>query len=98
MHQRELMNLPVATRSGMQLGKVIGFVMRSDDHHVFQYEVRRAGFHIKKHTLLIHYTQVIAITKEHMLVMDECGTEKAVEAMRAGTPLTATPTDCSQIK
>lgn len=65
-----ILGLPVETKSGAPLGKIIGFLLDPDTHVVVQYEVGRGVFHTRKTALLVHREQVIDITPKKMIVED----------------------------
>jgi sporulation protein YlmC with PRC-barrel domain len=68
---QQLLRLPVVTRSGQRLGRVIGFEMDIDTGVVCRYQVRiglLSGLWNK--TLLIDRSQVVSISVEKMVVED----------------------------
>jgi len=68
----EIIGLPVETKSGQRLGKVSGFVLDNESQKIIHYLVKKTGLlaGITKKDLLVHYEQVILITKEKMVVDD----------------------------
>lgn len=68
IHSSDLLGLPVVTEGGTALGKVSGFELDIDAHFIRAYEVRRS---IVGKKLLVNRAQVVAITKEKMIVKDE---------------------------
>ncbi|MFH1171124.1 MAG: PRC-barrel domain-containing protein [bacterium] len=69
---KHLLNLPVETTTGRQIGRVRGFRLDTHTHTILQYEVRRSGIlkELLSADLLIHQQQVISITNEKMVVDD----------------------------
>jgi sporulation protein YlmC with PRC-barrel domain len=89
---KELRGLPVVTKSGDKIGKLIGFVIDGDNHAVVQYVVAKSrllsAFLPKE--LLIHPAQVISIDEEKMVVKGDLVALETAEAVafsgsRAGT-------------
>ena len=62
-----LTHLPVITESGSKLGKVVDLNLDIEEHSVKSYIVRNNVF---SKTLLIKPTQIVSITKEHIVVDD----------------------------
>lgn len=67
LHSHDLIGLKVETQSGTALGKVSGFELDADAHAVRAYEVKRGLVGGK---LLVAPADVVAITKEKMVVRD----------------------------
>lgn len=67
LDHKELLHLPVFTKSGVPIGKVVGFVFDEESQSIVQYEVKR---HVIGKTLLIHRMQVLSIAKAKMVVED----------------------------
>ncbi|MBI2098857.1 PRC-barrel domain-containing protein [Candidatus Uhrbacteria bacterium] len=63
---RDLKKLPVYTRSGIFLGKIVGFELEAEAHLVRVYFVRK----ILGPELAISREQVVSITAEKMTVED----------------------------
>lgn len=72
LHSNKLLGLPVETQSGQALGKIQGLLLEPQTHTVVQYEVKRNRIlpDLFGKTLLIHVGQVLALTKEKMVVED----------------------------
>lgn len=67
LNAKKIINLPVFTKNGSALGKVIDFEIDIDSHLVRAYFVR-SGF--LKREIIISRTQVISVTLEKMVVED----------------------------
>lgn len=65
---KNLLHLPVETKSGSKLGKVVEINLDTDGHLVREYIVRPALF--SQRTFLIRPVQVVAVTAEKMIVED----------------------------
>ncbi len=80
---KNLLHLPVETKSGGKLGKVVEVNLDTDGHLVREYIVRPALF--SQRTFLIRPAQVIAVTAEKMVVEDGAlkATELSVSSMMA---------------
>lgn len=72
---KNILSLPVFTKSGIKLGKVININLDIDSHSIFQYVVGR-GF-ADKNPLLIRPSQIIAITPDQVTVDDSWDKEAA---------------------
>jgi len=81
LKKQEIINLPVFTQSGENLGRVVDFEVSSDTHQIEKYIVRSglmAGGILQK-DLLISPTQVISMTNEKMEVEDTLTREEALK-------------------
>ncbi len=72
LQKKNLIKLPVETKSGQALGRVEDFDLNPLNHQIERYYVRRsrqltAPF---PKTLIVHYTQVVSITNVKMIVDD----------------------------
>lgn len=67
MDHKQLIGLLVTTRARRRLGKVIGFRFDPESQSIVQYDVSRGWF---GRPLIVHRSQVLAIT-EHSMVVDE---------------------------
>lgn len=85
---KNLIDLPVYTKSGNRLGKVDGFEFDTDSQSIIRYYVRSGDIlEIIRHQkeLIVHRDQVAEITKERMVVDDLLGAE-AVKAKQQKIP------------
>ncbi len=87
---RQLFKLSVYTRSGVLVGKLVGFEFEAESQTVLRYEVRRSLF---GPPLLIHRDQVISITNEKMIVADAAvpAESRSSLAVRGSAPESTTP-------
>ena len=69
IHSRDLLSLPVETKSGRPLGKVVGFFMDPMGHKITAYEVGH-GLFTKAVDHLISEQQVLSISSAKMVVED----------------------------
>ena len=70
---KDLINLPVETRSGDSLGKVTGFDIDADNGQILKYYVSGSNIFkliISDEKMLVDKDQVIEITREKMVVID----------------------------
>ncbi|MDD5039519.1 MAG: PRC-barrel domain-containing protein [Patescibacteria group bacterium] len=74
----ELINLPVVTQSGQQLGRVADFEMDAEEHTVVRYIVKPGTLlaDLLESDLVIAREQVVAITADRMIVEDAVVTAK----------------------
>ncbi|MBI5023002.1 MAG: PRC-barrel domain-containing protein [Candidatus Magasanikbacteria bacterium] len=64
----KLKNLPVFTQSGVKLGQIIDVEIDLDSQSILRYAIKRGI--VSRGVLLIHRSQVVAITDEKMTVED----------------------------
>ena len=83
MNNERLFKLPVYTKSGVHLGKVVGFDLETGSQTIMHYHVRAKGLSARllREPLLVAREQVISITEEKMVVDDNV--EKAIELEKA---------------
>lgn len=69
---KQLRNLPVATESGEQIGRVVDFEIEPENHQIVVYLVspNRLTRPITHETLRVSCSQVLSITPERMVVED----------------------------
>ena len=79
----DLIDVPVETQSGDQLGKVGGLILNIETQTIYQYTVKPSGItHLfDKQEFLVNKNQVISITKDKMVVQD--GTYQQPEQKKA---------------
>ena len=86
LKRRDLIDLPVYTRSNQHLGKVVDFELDSVTHTISQYHVRStdliSGLLTKE--LLINQSQVVSLNNQKMVVEDNVAQDK--EAIRKPVP------------
>lgn len=88
MTWQQLKNLPVFTRGGSALGRIVGVVFDPETHAIVQYEVRQ-GLALSRRVLLVAASQVVSITAERMTVEDLVG--RPAEAKSQSVPAPETP-------
>ncbi|OGY45886.1 MAG: hypothetical protein A2744_00865 [Candidatus Buchananbacteria bacterium RIFCSPHIGHO2_01_FULL_44_11] len=67
----DLINLPVYTQSGQNLGRIVSFDFDIESHLVVNYHVSTGLIKGLWHQhLLVHRSQVVSISKDRMLVED----------------------------
>ena len=91
-----IIGLPVETRSGTPLGKIVGVDIDPVMHTVTQYHISSSTF-VKKiitdtKDVLVHPTQVISLSSTRMIVVDSRANEPIdgfamVEKQRMSLPL-----------
>jgi len=74
---RSVNHLPVVTRQGVYLGRVVGIEVDDSGYHVLFYRVGRWGIWFFRKILLISPRQVIKITNQQMVVDDLLVNESA---------------------
>ena len=64
--------LPVVTKSGQDIGRVLAFIFDTDRGSIAQIEVRPAGLvrGLVAHELLISWDEVLEWTDKHIIVKD----------------------------
>ena len=78
-----LLNLPVYTKSNINLGKVTSFDIDTNTHSITKYHVKSNGLLeniIHNKELVIDQSQVISVTNEKMAVED--GLEKEISSTK----------------
>ncbi|OGY91081.1 MAG: hypothetical protein A3H70_04280 [Candidatus Komeilibacteria bacterium RIFCSPLOWO2_02_FULL_48_11] len=71
LEHKQIIGLPVATKSGERLGKVASFNLESGSQTVHQYQVGSLGLgKLFAKDLIIHRDQVVSIDDKKMLVDD----------------------------
>lgn len=85
IQSNDLINLPVFTQSGRNLGRIDSFEIDIDTHAINCYYIKtgliKGLWHEK---LIIHQSQVISISKEKMIVEDNIGEESVAELKKIG--------------
>ncbi|HTK60516.1 MAG TPA: hypothetical protein VL283_04945 [Candidatus Baltobacteraceae bacterium] len=83
LDDKTLLRLPVETKSGTRLGRVVGFEFDAETHAILRYRVRPKGLAaaMLKRPLLVAREQVLSIDAEKMIVDDNVG--KAMELAQA---------------
>lgn len=94
---RDLLRLPVFTKGGVHVGRVVGFEFEAESQTIVRYEVRQS---LLGPPLLIHREQVVTIDNERMVVLDlavpaPARTELAVQKSvpESAAPLTSQRTE-----
>lgn len=84
LRKKDLINLPVETRSGQALGRISDFELNPLTQQIERYYVKsgRQLISLFPGELIIHYTQVLSVTSEKMVV-DDNARAKAVSANRS---------------
>jgi sporulation protein YlmC with PRC-barrel domain len=82
-------NLPVFTEAGQALGHLRGWEMHVESHSIAYYIVKPSGIArmLADDALRIAPTQVVAITKERMVVVDAAAGEPATRRTAIPMPL-----------
>ena len=83
LEEKKLLKLPVETKRGVKLGRVLGFDFDCENQSVLRWRVRPQGLtsRVLTHPLLITREQVLSITEEKMTVDDNV--EKEMELAKA---------------
>ncbi len=83
LDEKKILKLPVETKSGVKLGRVIGFDFDCEGQAILRWRVRPHGLtsRVLPHPLLITREQVLSITAEKMTVEDNV--EKEMELAKA---------------
>ncbi len=83
---QNLINLPVLTENGEEVGRITDFEIDAESQKIFAYYVKPGRFFsgLFSDNLIIKPAQVIAISKEQMIVEDNSVKEKV--AAPAGQP------------
>lgn len=82
----DLRGIPVQTKGGDKVGKLLAFVIDADQHEVTQYVVARSSLLSKlmPDEFLVHRSQVVSIDAERM-VINEAAVTEAAEVVRRMT-------------
>lgn len=81
---KKLYQIPVRTQSDIFLGHVIGFELDPLQHRIESYYIKKAGFitpffhKIESADYKIHFTQVLSVTSERMIVEDAVAKEEVL--------------------
>jgi sporulation protein YlmC with PRC-barrel domain len=72
LSKSQLLHLPVETRSGRQLGKIVDFVVDAASQTIVQYHVKSSTFvpGLFEQKLLVGRDEVVSLTNEKMVVED----------------------------
>lgn len=88
LKKRDLIDLPVYTKSDQHLGKIVDFDLDSTTHMVSQYHIKSTdiirGLLTKE--LIVNQSQVVSLTNQKMIVEDNVAKDK--EAIRKTVPAT----------
>jgi sporulation protein YlmC with PRC-barrel domain len=83
---KQLIGLPVVTKSGIKLGRIVNCLVDTDSQSILQYTVKE-GLVAGRKILLINRSQVFSIDFDKMVVDDAVGEEKISEAVVALKPV-----------
>lgn len=80
---QKLINLPVITESGINLGKVVKVEIDTDNQLIINYFVKSNNLvkGLLEGELIIHRHQVIKITENNIIVEDNCSKIKLKEEL-----------------
>jgi len=69
---KQLIHLPVVTKSGQSLGKVVRFSVDTESQHVAKYFVKSSVLipDLFDNELIVYYRQVLSLTEKEMVVED----------------------------
>ena len=83
LDEKKLLKLPVETKGGTKLGRIMGFDFDCENQLVLRWRVRPHGLtsRVLTHPLLVSREQVLSITEEKMTVEDNV--EKEMELAKA---------------
>ncbi len=83
LEEKKLLKLPVETKAGTKLGRVLGFDVDVESQSILRWRVRPSGLasRMLSHPLVIAREQVLSITEEKMVVDDNV--EKEMELAKA---------------
>lgn len=83
LDEKTLLSLPVHTKSGLCVGRLVGFDFDVDQQAILRYRVRPKGLaaRVLKTPLLIDRSRVLSIDAEKMIVDDNV--EKEMELAKA---------------
>lgn len=83
LEEKKLLKLPVETKSGTALGRVLGFDVEVESQTITRWRVRPSGLasRMLSQPLVIAREQVLSITEEKMIVDD--AVEKEMELAKA---------------
>jgi sporulation protein YlmC with PRC-barrel domain len=83
LEEKKLLKLPVETKGGTGLGRVIGFDVELESQSILRWHVRPNGLasRMLSHPLIVSREQVLSISEEKMVVDD--AVEKEMELAKA---------------
>ncbi|MFA5854638.1 MAG: hypothetical protein WC866_06225 [Patescibacteria group bacterium] len=83
LEEKKILKLPVETKSGTKLGRVLGFDVDVDNQSILRWRVRPNGLtsRMLSHPLIVSREQVLSIDEEKMIVDDNV--EKEMELAKA---------------
>lgn len=89
LENQDLINLPVCTKSGQNLGRIDHFEIDETNQTIERYYVKSGLIQgLWKKQLIIHRQQVISITKEKMIVEDSVeGAVQEAEVVKLATSM-----------
>lgn len=95
LSKTQLLHLPVETRSGQPLGKIVDLVIEAETQTVVQYHVKSQAFvpGLFEQKLLIGRDEVVSLTDQKMVVEDgavEGRSSKEMRFARGGKPIALT--------
>lgn len=106
INYKNLIGLPVLTKSGLLLGKIKSFEIERETQTIFQYVVKSRSLISKLLSeeigeILINRDQVLSIDEEKMIVEDilvkESGRVRAVQSMGRSAPVLGSRLSVSKI-
>lgn len=89
---KQLVGLPVVTKSGRPLGKLESLIFEIESQSIYQYQIKPPGLaHLFDSDLLVHRDQVLGIEKNRIVVDDAAINQESpdVEDARQKAPTTA---------
>jgi len=77
LSHKNLLNLPVETKSGQNLGTISHFDLEADEQRIFRYYVKSSRIisGLLNKELIISAGQVVSINEKKMIVEDSIGKE-----------------------
>ena len=76
---KQFLGLPVVTKSGQKLGRVVNCLIETESQNLSQYEVKPSL--LTRQSLLINRNQVIIIEKDKIIVEDSVAPQSAIESV-----------------
>ena len=93
MELKQLKNIPVETKNGLYLGKVINLQINTEGFIINKLFVVKKRLFSKSQRLLIHPNQIISISEQKILVQDNVEAAQIKQSLKDATQIKQTTTN-----
>lgn len=89
LNNQQIINLPVQTVSGQNLGYITDFVIDTSTHKIIQYLVKPSNLvqRVTGEKMIIHFEQVVDLNKDKMVVEDNTVYAKGINKSKKVAPM-----------